>query len=74
MRVSERKYIHFEEIPSTQTCVKFKEFFYSTTDNKMIECLGDSYHRINIDRVDSILVREEDNLVFVLGMNGKFFI
>lgn len=67
-----REYINFEEIPSNQTCVKFKEFLYDQITNKHIETSGNTYYRINIDIVESIIIYD-DNLVRVLGMTGKFF-
>jgi hypothetical protein len=75
-KLPEFNYIHFEEIPSTQTCVRFKEHFYSTSDDKHLPTQGASYHRINLDLVSDIIldVDESDfHLVMLLGMTGKFF-
>ena len=72
--MSKRNYIRFEEIPAELHWVKFKEFFYSTVDNKYLETEGDGYYLINLNRITSICIYESDNLVSVLSLRGKFFI
>ena len=70
----EYKFIHFEEIPSNQTNVKFKEFYFNNDHCIWIPTHNNNYYRINIDKIDSILIDSETNLVTILGMVGMFFI
>lgn len=68
-------FIHYEEIPSLQTVVKFKEFYFDKNDPMDWKPVKDnSYYRINLDLVSMIILNDDNDLVTINGMVGKFFL
>lgn len=70
------KFIAFEEIPTALDFPKFKEFYFSKDKNAWVDTATDTYYRINITKIETIIFHKgiDEHLVSVFGMTGKFFI
>jgi hypothetical protein len=71
----EKEYYNFRDhgFETEETIVKFKEFYFCKSEGRYIECVGDSYYIINLNRLKKILVIDNEDIVLIDGLWGKFF-
>lgn len=70
----EYNFIHYEDIPSAQILVKFKEFYFDRSGTMAWQPTdGDTYYRINLELAPIIILNHESDLATINDMVGKFF-